>query len=75
MITSKIIDQYIDLIIYETPLNTNDKSRYFWSSNDTRDVYKKCLKKSGFNMIMAIGLDEIVYNRVCDKSNDGISFR
>ena len=38
MITSKIIDQYIDLIIYETPLNTNDKSRYHWSLNNFIDV-------------------------------------
>ena len=74
VLTSKILNDYIVLSIDETPLNTNDKSRYFWSSNDTRDVYKKCLKKSGFNMIMAIGLDEIVYHRVYDKSNDGISF-
>ena len=74
VLTSKFLDDYLILSIDETPLNTINNSQYFWLSNDSRDVYKSYLKKSGFSMIMAVGLDEICYHRVFETSNNAETF-
>ena len=74
VLTSKLLDDYLVLSIDETPLNTINNAQYFWSSNDSRDVYKSYLKKSGFSMIMAVGLDEICYHRVYEDSNTAETF-
>ena len=74
ILTSKFLDYYLILSIDETPMNTINNSQYFWLSNDSRDVYKSYLKKSGFSMIMAVGLDEICYHRVYEDSNNAETF-
>ena len=74
VLTSKLLDDYLVLSIDETPLNTFSNAQYFWLSNDSKDVYKTSLKKSGFSMIMAVGLDEICYHRVYETSNNAETF-
>lgn len=71
---SKIEEEYVVISIDETPLNTIEHSDYYWSSNHCRQLFKKRRKKTGINMIMAVGIDKIFHYSIGPGTNNAIKF-